>query len=274
MPLFVTQSRFTRDYIKGGLAKPEDRHAAIARLCEQAGGKLVSLYFTLGQYDFMVISEMPDAKAASVLAFVATDGGGIEGSVTTQAFTTAEARDMLTAAGKIAGQYKPMGASCRESSRRSSSSYRTRVCRTLADVAPADLDVAVLGQLAPAELPLGDALEPGSLQVVGLDAALGGGPLGQETLEHPPRHTNETAVLADLDPELHRLPFGIPAGVVGKGEEHAASVRAQASFGNVPYTFARKIASGANGLACRRQFRVAPDAAHRVSRTNRNHCGG
>ena len=69
----------------------------------------MSLYFTLGQYDFLVISEMPDAKAASVLAFVAT-GGGIEGSVTTQAFTTAEARDMLAAAGGIAGDYKPMGA--------------------------------------------------------------------------------------------------------------------------------------------------------------------
>src|SRR3954466_4999447 len=76
MPLFITQGRFTREYIKGGLAKPEDRHAAIARLCEQAGGKLVSLHFTLGQYDFIVLSEMPDAKAASVLAFVAAGGGG------------------------------------------------------------------------------------------------------------------------------------------------------------------------------------------------------
>ena len=104
------QGRFTREYIKGGLAKPEDRHAALSRLCEQAGGKLVSLYFTLGQYDFIVISEMPDAKAASVLAFVATGGGGIEGSETTQAFTTAEAREMLAAAGRIT-DYKPMGAS-------------------------------------------------------------------------------------------------------------------------------------------------------------------
>jgi hypothetical protein len=30
---------------------------------------------------------MPDAKTASVLALVAAGGGGIEGSVTTQAFT-------------------------------------------------------------------------------------------------------------------------------------------------------------------------------------------
>jgi SOS response associated peptidase (SRAP) len=29
--------------------------------------------------------------------------------------------------------------------------------------------------------------------------------------------------LADLDPELHGLAFGIPAGVLGEGEEHGAS---------------------------------------------------
>ena len=111
MPLFITQGRFTREYIRGELAKPEDRYAVISRLIEQAGGKLVSLYITLGQHDFMLVSEMPDAKAATILAFVATGGGGIEGSVTTQAFTTAEAKEMYEAAGKLAGSYKPMGAS-------------------------------------------------------------------------------------------------------------------------------------------------------------------
>jgi uncharacterized protein with GYD domain len=109
--IFITQGRFTRDYIKGGLAKPEDQQAAISSLCEQVGGKLLNLYFTLGQYDFVVISEMPDAQAVSVLAFVATGGGGIENSVTTQAFTTAEAKALFERAGEIAGSYKPMGAS-------------------------------------------------------------------------------------------------------------------------------------------------------------------
>ena len=111
MPIFMTQGRFTREYLKGGLAKPEDRHAAIAKLCEQAGGKLLSLYFTMGRYDFIVISEMPDAQAASVIALVAAGGGGIEQAVTTQAFTTAEAKTLFERAGRIAGSYKPMGAS-------------------------------------------------------------------------------------------------------------------------------------------------------------------
>ena len=111
MPIFITQGRFTRDYLKGGLAKPEDRHAAIARLCEQAGGKLLNLYFTLGHYDFAVISEMPDAQAASVLSLIAAGGGGIEDAVTTQAFTSAEAKALFERAGRLAGAYKPMGAS-------------------------------------------------------------------------------------------------------------------------------------------------------------------
>src|SRR6266851_2640505 len=111
MAIFITQGRFTREYLKSGLAKPEDRQAAISGLCEQAGGKLLHLYFTLGQYDFTLISEMPDAQAASMISFVAAAGGGIESTVTTQAFTTKEAKALFERAGKIAGSYKPMGAS-------------------------------------------------------------------------------------------------------------------------------------------------------------------
>jgi uncharacterized protein with GYD domain len=111
MSIFVTQGRFTREYLRGGLAKPEDRQAAISRLCEQAGGKLLNLYFTLGQYDFILISDMPDAQAVSIISLVAGGGGGIVDMVTTQAFTTAEAKDLFERAGKIAGSYRPMGAS-------------------------------------------------------------------------------------------------------------------------------------------------------------------
>jgi uncharacterized protein with GYD domain len=111
MAIFVTQGRFTREYIRSGLAKPEDRQVAISRLCEQAGGKLLNLYFTLGQFDFLLVSEMPDAKAASVISLAASGGGGIQDVVTTQAFTTAEARALFEQAGRVASSYKPMGAS-------------------------------------------------------------------------------------------------------------------------------------------------------------------
>jgi hypothetical protein len=45
---------------------------------------------------------------------------------------------------------------------------------------------------------------------VGFDA------LRQEPLEYAPWHLHHATVLADVDPELHRLPLGIPAGVLGE----------------------------------------------------------
>jgi len=70
-------------------------------------------------------------------------------------------------------------------------------------------------QLAPSQVPLGDALEPGPLEVVRLGAARGSGPLRQYPLEHAPRDPDEAAVFPDLD----GLVLGVPVGVFGEGEE-------------------------------------------------------
>jgi len=48
-----------------------------------------------------------------------------------------------------------------------------------------------------------------------LDAPFGGGPLREQPLEHPSRDPDHAVVIADLDPELHGLPLGIPAGILG-----------------------------------------------------------
>ena len=49
------------------------------------------------------------------------------------------------------------------------------------------LAIPILGQLALAELPLGDALEAALAEVVGFETPLGRGPLVREDLEHAPR---------------------------------------------------------------------------------------
>jgi len=63
-----------------------------------------------------------------------------------------------------------------------------------------NLQIAIPSQFPPREVPLGNALEPGPLQAVRLDAQLGGWPLRQWALEHLPQHPDHAAVLADLDP--------------------------------------------------------------------------
>ena len=70
-------------------------------------------------------------------------------------------------------------------------------------VAPADLDVAILGQLPAAHLPLGNHFEWGAIQVIGFKAALGRGALVEERLEHATGHANDALVLADTYAELN-----------------------------------------------------------------------
>ena len=110
MAIFITQGRFTSQYVKGGIAAPEDRRAAMSKLCEQVGGRLINLYYTLGQYDFALISGMPDARSAAVLPLVFSAGDAATDAVTTQAFTTTEGKELFERAGQIVGSYKPMGA--------------------------------------------------------------------------------------------------------------------------------------------------------------------
>jgi hypothetical protein len=54
----------------------------------------------------------------------------------------------------------------------------------VAEIAPGDLDVAVIGQLPPSSLALGNEFEPGPIQMVRFKAAVSRRPLIEEILEH------------------------------------------------------------------------------------------
>lgn len=109
MPIFITQGRYSRDAIKGMIAKPEDRAEVVARLAEQAGGKLLAYYVTLGEYDFMVICEMPSHKEASSVVLVAAASGGVTDVRTTLAMTSTEAKEVFAATGELGTGFRPAG---------------------------------------------------------------------------------------------------------------------------------------------------------------------
>ena len=58
----VTRGRFTHEYAKRLLSKPEDREPAVRKLIEEAGGKIIRFYFTTGETDFLLISEAKPAR--------------------------------------------------------------------------------------------------------------------------------------------------------------------------------------------------------------------
>ena len=110
MPIFISQGRYSREAIKGMVAKPEDRAELVAKVVEAAGGKLLAYYVTLGEYDWMTIGEFPDHQGVSAVMLAAAAGGGITDMKTTTAMTTAEAKQVFAAAGKVAAAYRAPGA--------------------------------------------------------------------------------------------------------------------------------------------------------------------
>jgi uncharacterized protein with GYD domain len=92
------------------IANPEDRAEAAAKLFEAAGGKLLTLYVTLGEYDWMTIGEFPDHEAASAGILAAAASGAVTDVKTTLAMTTAEAKRVFEATGKAAAAYRVPGA--------------------------------------------------------------------------------------------------------------------------------------------------------------------
>jgi uncharacterized protein with GYD domain len=109
MPIYITQGRYTRDAVKGMIVQPEDRADAVSRLLSKAGGRLIGYYLTFGEYDFMLIAELPtDTQAAAVL-LAAASGGGVTGLRTTVAMTSIEAKGAFAAASDLAPRFKSAG---------------------------------------------------------------------------------------------------------------------------------------------------------------------
>jgi uncharacterized protein with GYD domain len=63
---------------------------------------MLAYYVTLGEHDFLVVCEMPGHKEASMVVLTAAASGGVTDVKTTLAMTTAEAKEVFTATGKLA----------------------------------------------------------------------------------------------------------------------------------------------------------------------------
>jgi uncharacterized protein with GYD domain len=75
-----------------------DRAEAAAKMFESLGGSLVDIYWTLGQYDLVVITEFPDDEALSAAVLRLAQLGNVR-STTLRAFDRDAMRSILARTG-------------------------------------------------------------------------------------------------------------------------------------------------------------------------------
>jgi uncharacterized protein with GYD domain len=76
MAKFLVQATYSADGLKGlQKEKASGRQEVVRRAVEALGGKVESMYFSLGDHDVVLILEMPDIIAGSALAFAVSASG-------------------------------------------------------------------------------------------------------------------------------------------------------------------------------------------------------
>ena len=95
MAHYLIQVSYSKEGISELIANPQDRVEAVRPVVEGLGGKLESLYFAFGDYDAVVIVELPDNVTAAALAMAIGGSPGISSYKTTPLLTMDEAMEAM-----------------------------------------------------------------------------------------------------------------------------------------------------------------------------------
>lgn len=93
MPVYITLIKWT-DQGRSQVGSLPDRTDAVAKRVEQAGGKVLGNYVTMGRYDQIAITEAPDDETIAKLALVIA-GRGNATTETIRCFTMDQVRALI-----------------------------------------------------------------------------------------------------------------------------------------------------------------------------------
>lgn len=110
MARYLLQGAYTSEAWASLLKNPQDRTQAASRLVESVGGTLESAYLTFGEYDFVIIMDMPDNMSAAAASMVLSAGGAVKAVRTTPLMTIEEGIEAMRKGGTAAGSYRPPSA--------------------------------------------------------------------------------------------------------------------------------------------------------------------
>lgn len=104
---YLMQVAYTSEAIATLVKQPQDRLEAIRPVAEKLGGTVENFWLSFGEYDVVVIVNMPDSVSAAAFSLAASAGGALKAIKTTPLLTGDEAIESMKKAGQ-AGYRAPM----------------------------------------------------------------------------------------------------------------------------------------------------------------------
>jgi uncharacterized protein with GYD domain len=108
MAIFMYQAAYTAESWAAQIKKPENRVESVGRkACEAVGGKLLGAWYCFGDYDLVIVADVPSNEAMAAIALAIGAGGALKSSKTTVLMSGSEIVGALKKAPAVAQGYKP-----------------------------------------------------------------------------------------------------------------------------------------------------------------------
>src|SRR5262245_66626592 len=102
MPLFMYQAAYTPESWAAQVKNPQNRVEVVGRqACEAVGGKLVGGWLCFGEYDLVIIADVPNIESMAGIALAVAAGGAGKASKTTPLITGGQGIEALKKADKV-----------------------------------------------------------------------------------------------------------------------------------------------------------------------------
>lgn len=106
MPSYLVQVAYNAEAVAALVKKPQDRSAVVTKAIEKLGGMLKGAWLSFGDYDTIVVVDMPDNVSAAAFALAISAGGSCKTVKTTPLLSVEEGIAAMKKAGSAG--YKPV----------------------------------------------------------------------------------------------------------------------------------------------------------------------
>src|SRR5258708_30304402 len=90
MPLYMYQAAYTAESWAAQMKNPQNRVESVGRqVTEAVGGKMIGGWYCLGDYDVILIADVPNIESMAAIAVAIAAGGGLKSTHNTPFFIRA-----------------------------------------------------------------------------------------------------------------------------------------------------------------------------------------
>jgi uncharacterized protein with GYD domain len=95
MAIYMIQASYTSGAWGKLVQRPENRQEALKPVIEQLGGQLLAWYYAFGEYDVMILVDVPGNVNAAAASMAVAAGGAVKALKTTPLMNPDEGFDAL-----------------------------------------------------------------------------------------------------------------------------------------------------------------------------------